>query len=800
MWRLYSPNAPSRASNYYEVDLADALGQSVTFPAEPGDAFRYFWLLFRRQSFAPLTAARGGKQLSVLDRLFEGSREFAARLGENLKDRVFEQIFQILADGFVAYIRHKEGRDAELSQKRLDTVFKGVLTLLYRLLFLLYAEARDLLPVRETHEYLEASLTKLKRLTRLFAVIDRGDSDLNVPRYNGGLFLSKVDRDDISPEAMAARFLNENRVPDPFLAHALDLLARDEDPKQHKLVLIDFKSLGVRQLGSIYEGLLEFRLRIADEKKAVAKEKGRDLYVSFKELGERERERAESHGRIVKKGELYLENDKGERKATGSYYTPDHIVEYIVENAVGPVVAEKFEAMRPMLRQAEQWHRDRKKLAEGKGENPNKYECGPAVENQWYKLVNDLFDIKVLDPAMGSGHFLVETVDYITDKALAFLNSFPWNPVTAHLESVRSAILDEMEEQGISIEQRRLTDVNLLKRHVLKRCIYGVDLNPMAVELAKVSLWLHCFTLGAPLSFLDHHMRCGNSLIGVSVQQVRDELRQGSLFGSWFAGLMLATELMRHVGELSDVTTAQVDESKNEYRKASEALAPFKRILDVYTSQWFGNAAINKPRVKNATIDSPAVAFLKTREADAFIKARTSVGLQKALGAMPSPERRTAETALASAEQKRFFHWELEFPEVFHGPRPGTERVIERLDSAGFDAVVGNPPYDVLSNEELFRELSPELGFFRAQHVYTPGMEDKSNLFKLFVCCAHHVTSAAGLLSLIVPMSLLGDEQTTRVRRLLLENAGIVTIDAFPQKDDPRKRIFPERNSQPPSW
>jgi hypothetical protein len=75
---------------------------------------------------------------------------------------------------------------------------------------------------------------------------------------------------------------------------------------------------------------------------------------------------------------------------------------------------------------------------------------------------------------MGSGHFLVETVDYVTDKALAFLNSFPWNPVTAHLESVRSTILDEMEDQGISIDQRRLTDVNLLMRHVLKSCIYGV--------------------------------------------------------------------------------------------------------------------------------------------------------------------------------------------------------------------------------------------------------------------------------------------------------------------------------------
>ena len=139
----------------------------------------------------------------------------------------------------------------------------------------------------------------------------------------------------------------------------------------------------------------------------------------------------------MRKGEVYLENDKGERKATGSYYTPDHIVNYIVEHAVGPIVREKFDAMRQRLREAERWHRDSVQAAKAKGEKPAKYETGPAVENRWRDLVNELFDLKILDPAMGSGHFLVETVDYITDKALDFLNSFPWNPVAAHLEMVR---------------------------------------------------------------------------------------------------------------------------------------------------------------------------------------------------------------------------------------------------------------------------------------------------------------------------------------------------------------------------
>jgi hypothetical protein len=723
LWRLYSRRAHSRATNYYEIDLSDLLADQGPGPAEPGDAFRYFWLLFRRDSFVPGTVVREGREasLSLVDRILDESEEYARKLGENLKRRVFEDIFPLLAEGLVDFI-HRAGARS-LSQDALEAIFRGTLTLLYRLLFILYAEARDLLPVKETRGYFEVSLSRLKqevadaagpvrdeaaarlakryradsfelrdRLAEMFAVIDRGRAALNVPVYNGGLFLSDP-KDDASEEAQVSRFLLENKIADRFLAPALDLLARDEDPKSFKLVPIDFKSLGVRQLGSIYEGLLEFKLRVASEKLAIAKEKSREVYHPFKELSEAERDRAERQQRVIAKGRAYLENDRRERKATGSYYTPDHIVAYIVEQAVGPVVKEKFDALRPMLREAQAWHRDRIKNARATGEDPRKYESGPAVESKWRALIDQFFNIKVLDPAMGSGHFLVQAVDYITDKALDFLNGFPWNPVTAHLADVRESIVHEMDEQGITIDIRRLTDVNLLKRHVLKRCIYGVDLNPMAVELAKVSLWLDCFTLGAPLSFLDHHLRCGNSLIGVSVPEVQDELRQGSLFGNWFAGLTLATDFMRHVGELSDVTSAQVYESRAEYRKASDALAPYKRILDVYTSQWFGNEAAKKARGKGAAADAPVIAFLKTREADRFIKAHTAAALEKALTAMSAAERQIAETALAAAGQRRFFHWELEFPEVFYGPRPGTERVTDRLDDAGFDAVVGNPPY-----------------------------------------------------------------------------------------------------------
>jgi hypothetical protein len=317
VWRLYSVKAHSRATNYYEIDLEEALASS-----DPNEFFRYFWLLFRAAAFVPQSAQREGQAQSgnFLDRLLEDSEAFAKRLGACLKDRVFEDIFPHFAEGFIQG-SGGTGRLLALADQQRETelsdCFQATLTFLYRLLFLLYAESRDLLPVRETRGYHEASLTKLKEevaiaagtledqvrksiekayqndstalydrtfeLCRVVDVVDKGNQELNVPLYNGGLFLTTVPEDDASEEAKQARFLARHKLPDRFLALGLDLMARDEDEKRRDLVFIDYKSLGVRQLGSIYEGLLEFKLRVATEKMAVIKGKKTEEAVPYSE-------------------------------------------------------------------------------------------------------------------------------------------------------------------------------------------------------------------------------------------------------------------------------------------------------------------------------------------------------------------------------------------------------------------------------------------------------------------------------------------------------------------------------------
>ncbi len=158
--------------------------------------------------------------------------------------------------------------------------------------------------------------------------LDSGDAALNVPFYNGGLFLSNPEEGDETPEAVNARFLNSTKLADRYLARAIDLLARDVDTKTQALAFIDYKSLGVRQLGSIYEGLLEFKLRIAPEKMVIVKGKKTEEIIPYREANKEKRKiltngRGKSaEERVWPKGKVYLENDKRERKATGSYYPP----------------------------------------------------------------------------------------------------------------------------------------------------------------------------------------------------------------------------------------------------------------------------------------------------------------------------------------------------------------------------------------------------------------------------------------------------------------------------------------------
>jgi hypothetical protein len=532
------------------------------------------------------------------------------------------------------------------------------------------------------------------------------------------------------------------------------------DDRTQALVFIDFKSLGVRHLGSIYEGLLEFQLHIAVEKLAVTKEKGKEVYKPVRQV--------KKSLAIIDQGEVYLENDKRERKATGSYYTPDYIVKYIVRHTVGPVLDRKFQALENRLREAQRDYRNYVKLVEARRKAFGRDESAAVYWNNrdMQNLVDDCLNVRVLDPAMGSGHFLVEVVDYVSNRLIAFLNACSENPVWAFLEKTRDDILNEMERQKVTIDADRLTRVSLLKRAVLKRCVYGVDLNAMAVELAKVSLWLDAFTLGAPLSFLDHHLKHGNSLIGARVADVQKALEgQLTLFSqSKFAGVMLATESMRLVSYLSDNTIEQMRQSAQAYRDASDHLAPYKRLLDVYASRWFGNSPIKGKR--GASDFDPTVELLRRDDGQAWLE-----DPQNHKNYLPDDDYMraglVAKTALKAAEEKRFFHWELEFPEVFFAPsRPGGQDVQLWADG-GFDAVVGNPPWGGEIDKTTYEYMKEVFADF---HQRLP------DTTKYFFGLIHSIIKQFGTVGQIIPNVLLYFSEYENWRNLLLEHYTLYDI------------------------
>ena len=524
------------------------------------------------------------------------SADYARGVGVSLKAQVYEALRHV-AQGLLDYRPNHLQPDPDTLKALYDNA-----------LIVLYAEARDLLPVRENAGYRESySLESIKKaiqkhlaarkpllpntatlwaqLKALFSIIDEGSPPLGVATFNGGLF-----------DPRRHPFLEQYAVGDQHLQQAIDKLARVDGQ------FVDYRDLAERHLGTIYEGLLEFHLEQVDPP---------------------------DRGWTID-----LKTEKGERKASGSYYPPDYIVKYIVEETLGPVLGRA---------------------------------AADAVSEQ--EKIAAILGVKVLDPAMGSGHFPVEATEYIA----RFL-----------MEHIEQPPTDSGGE----------ADLAYWKRRVAQSCIYGVDLNPLAVDLAKLSLWLATVAKNRPLSFLDHHLRCGNSLIGAHLADLRiattggrktsgkkaqsppaqgAEAAQPMLFDdeSLRQAMTTAVDLMWLIESSPAQTVAEVKEQEQSYSTLRQKLTEKYGILaNLVSATQFGLAidpALWKPLADYAT---------------------------GKIGIAPPQFDTWLETARAFSALYRFFHWELEFPEVFfdrHGQLKGA--------GAGFDVVIGNPPY--VRQEEL---------------------------------------------------------------------------------------------------
>ena len=551
----------------------------------------------------------------------------------------------------------------------LPDIRDAALIFLYRLLFVLYAEDRGLLPVNDPR-YDDYGLRKRVRddiarrmqdgdtfsthaasyynhLMTLFTLIDKGDASIGLPPYNGGLFASA-----------AAPLLETARLPDAAVAPIVYAMSHRE---AH---FVNYRDMSVQQLGSIYERLLEREpVRGAD-------------------------------GNVAIRPNAYA------RKDSGSFYTPQELVDLIVDRTLKPLAEERLKAFEDKAAE----------LQDDRRPKPERY-----AELRKFDPAEAVLDLKVLDPAMGSGHFLVTAVDFLSDTIAELIETVPaapaWldggyaSPLVERIERIRRDILQRAAASNWVIDEAQLTDQAIIRRMVLKRCIYGVDKNRLTVELAKVSLWLHSFTVGAPLSFLDHHLRVGDSLIGVRVQDATAELhRLGGLFaGSAIAGAEAATAGMQRIEAMSDADVAEVRESASLFARVEETTADLRGLLDFFCG-WRWNMAGMKAREKDRA-EGQLVAALRD---DAYsLLARGPAHTDRPPHADAAAWRQFTELwrdARAIADREGFLHWEVAFPGVWRqwqNARP----------EGGFDTVIGNPPWDRIKLQEVewFATRAPDL-------------------------------------------------------------------------------------------
>lgn len=264
------------------------------------------------------------------------------------------------------------------------------------------------------------------------------------------------------------------------------------------------------------------------------------------------------------------------------------------------------------------------------------------------------------------------------------------SPLSERIEAIRNTILGNAEERGWTVDQAQLDDRHIVRRMVLKRCVYGVDKNLMAVELAKVSLWLHTFTVGAPLSFLDHHLRHGDSLFG---SWVKGGIDKAAAYGSPLllhgpiTRAMRAATSMQIIEGLTDAEIAEAHRSADVFAEVQDMTAPLNAFLSlIHAIDWLGV----KARADKAALR-------------AFFDGQFGDPVQIALGAAPVANGRVdvaerfsglLDRARELVDEEWFLNWQVTFPGVWSDWESAEM-------SGGFDAIIGNPPWDRLKLQQV---------------------------------------------------------------------------------------------------
>jgi hypothetical protein len=678
-----------------------------------------------------------------------------------------------------------------------EQVYEMALVLLMRLVFMLYAEENSLLPHGEVFYDQGYGLTYLwnrlererredperfperrdawPRLLATFNLIYDGSphKDFTMPAYRGSLF-----DPGRFPALLSADLRINNQTIWRMLRHLTT--AENRDGRQR----VSYRTLNVEQLGYVYEGLLGYTVKVAKEwmidpegglepfafatyQDALAAD---DLYEYLKTITEVHWTQARSWAEDIEQraasgsdddfwvwepvaemwiapGRRYLAPEMGTRKRGGIFYTPPQLTSFLVEQALEPQCYTET----------------------GEGERPIR----PA---------RDILALTVCDPAMGSGAFLVQAVRYLGNRLLE-----AWDAATAESDGAK-LVMPYAERAGRALEDvgpipaDRDEALVWARRLVAERCIFGVDLNALAVELAKLSLWLVTLSKDKPFTFLDHRLRHGNSLIGASfLQEIELEIKRGRVTtrgtvrqiayipdealtarkGADKAEKAAARERIKvnqsarekiAAGQMSIFADMSVEQAlaaladrqrdltapttrPDDYRTKETLLAQvlhqgdyprLKEIADLWCAVWFWPRDVEQHGPPPTTQEYHDTVY-------------TILDLPAIITTGQPRLDRIRATARDVAAREHFFHWELAYPAIFTQPNPG------------FDAMCSNPPWETVepnsqeffeayepnfrdynkqTAQEVMKELTKDFAVAEAWNVYVESQEQQATFFK----------------------------------------------------------------------